>query len=93
MKEFKEYLEAVQSTSKEGINFEHKFAMVQSGGSIVERKGYYIDRKMILFTSDNKEELENKVKNWNKQRTTGEKSFYKIKYSVVPLVKSKVKEK
>ena len=93
MKEFKEYLEAIQSTSKEGINFEHKFAMVQSGGSIGERKGYSIDRKMILFTSDNKEELEAKVKNWNKQRTTGEKSFYKIKYSVVPLVKSKVKEK
>ncbi len=94
MKEFKEYLEAVQSTSKEGINFEHKFAMVQSGGFIGEiNKGNFINQKKVLFTSDNKEELEIKCKSWNKSRSPGEKSYYKLKYSIVPLVKSKVKEK
>ena len=40
-----------------------------------------------------KEELEIKCKSWNKSRSPGEKSYYKLKYSIVPLVKSKVKEK
>lgn len=94
MKEFKEYLEPIQSVSKEGINKNHKFAMVQSGGTLGElNRGFFLDRKKIIYTSDNKEELETKAKSWNKSRSKADISYYKIRYSVVPMIASKIKEK
>ena len=94
MSKFTEYLEQIQSVSKNGINKDHKFAMVQSGGFIGEfNKGGFIGNKKILFTSDNKEELDTKCQSWIKSRSPVEKSYYKLRYSVVPLNTSKLKEK
>lgn len=66
--------------SKE-VDMSKPFAMVQDGGSIGDKRG-------IIYTFDTKEEGLATAKRWNDQRTPGEKSYYKIKYKIIPTPKN-----
>jgi len=73
------------------LDFNHDFMIVREGGSIGEgsRDTYFYQYNGTAYkTSDDKDELKELTVTKNKSLSPGEKSYYKIKYKVVPITNS-----
>jgi len=83
--------------SEDKINLKDKFAFIQFGGSIGELArgigGFKDSKNFTIFSTGNDEEaLKEKAKRYNKMRSPGEKSYYKIFYTVIELNDSTIKK-
>ena len=70
------------------IDMKKSFAVTLKGGTIGEQGGEYIRGERVIETFDTKEEAQIYSKGRNKTLTKGEKSYYKMKYSAVPIPKT-----
>ena len=98
IKDFDGFLnESNERIFEEEIDYKsHQFAIVLVGGSIGATDSFPVFVRgqwgTIVGTSNDKEELKVKAKRMNKYLSPGERKYYRMKYTVVELTRSKVKE-
>ena len=63
------------------------FAVTLKGGSIGEQRGERIRGERVIETFDIKAEAQAYAKDMNKTLSKGEKSYYGMKYSAIPIPK------
>lgn len=78
------------------VNLSNQFALVFYGGSIGATKNFPVFIKggvgSVITTGNDKETLKADAKRKTKQLSAGEKSYYKMGYSVIELTPKKVEQ-
>jgi len=93
------HIETFESFLNEAeVNLNDKFALVSVGGSIgqIRRNMYPVFAKgqsgNVIETGNDKEELKEKAKQMRSRLSSGERSYYRMNYTVIELTPRKVQE-
>ena len=61
------------------------YAVLLAGGSVGRKQGTYINGKLVTKICDSIEQARELANRRNRQLSPGEKKYYRMKYSAVPV--------